>query len=185
MELSERDRTLLRPLFLLTAKPVLYVANVGDTAPVPALKPNLEKLAAYAENEGSKMLSLAGQFEVEVIQLTPVDRALFMADAGQDEPGLNRLIKTAYHLLGLRTFFTASEIEIKAWTFHAGDKGPQAAGVIHSDFEKKFIRAEIYSLTDLEEHKSETAIRAAGKLRILGKDYEMSDGDIAHFLIGR
>ena len=109
---------------------------------------------------------------------------MFLADLGLESTGLERLIRKAFHLLGLRTYFTAGEKEVRAWTFHAGDKAPVAAGVIHSDFEKKFIRAQVYSVEDLEKHGSEQAIKAAGKLRVEGKDYEMQDGDIVNFLIG-
>ncbi|HTF89030.1 MAG TPA: DUF933 domain-containing protein, partial [Planctomycetota bacterium] len=126
-----------------------------------------------------------GDLEGELMTMGAADRAGFLADLGLAEPGLHRLIRKAYDLLGLQTFYTAGKIEIRAWTIHKGDTGPVAAGVIHSDFEKGYVRAEVYSLDDLESFKSEAAIKAAGKLRSEGRDYAMREGDIAHFLISK
>jgi ribosome-binding ATPase len=184
LELNEREHILMKPLFLLTSKKVLYLANVADYALDEEARKELERLESFASEQGSEVVVLAGQFEAELTELSDEDREIFLSDAGMAEPGLVRLIQKAYHLLGLRTYFTAGPIEIRAWTFHHGDKAPVAAAVIHTDFEKKFIRAQIYALDDLLEHKSEGAIKEAGKLRIEGKDYLMQDGDIVHFLIG-
>ncbi|MFQ5507200.1 MAG: redox-regulated ATPase YchF [Planctomycetota bacterium] len=185
MRAAERERELLRPMFLLTSKPVLYLANTEEGDPGEELQRALEATEDFAVQQGAEMLRLWGRFEAELVELSPEEQGDFLADAGLAEPGLVRLIKSSYHLLGLRTFFTAGEKEIRAWTFHHGDRAPRAAGVIHTDFEKKFIRAEIYTLEDLREYHSEAAIKAAGKLRIEGKDYAMQDGDVAHILIGR
>ncbi len=184
LELTDHERLLMKPLFLLTAKKVLYVANVTDYQLDEEGRRELERLETFAVDRGSEVVVLAGQFEAELTELGDEDREIFLSDAGMEEPGLVRLIQKAYHLLGLRTYFTAGEIEIRAWTFHEGDRAPVAAAVIHTDFEKKFIRAQIYGLDDLREYKSEAGIKDAGKLRVEGKDYLMQDGDIAHFLIG-
>jgi len=184
MDLSAHEQELLKPLFLLTTKPVLFVANIPDGELSAEVQSLLQQTEARAHEQGCEFLTLMGRFEAELVELPEDERREFLADAGLERSGLERLIRTSYHLLGLRTFFTAGPKEIKAWTFHDGDRGPQAAGVIHTDFEKKFIRAQIYGLEELEEHHTEAAIKAAGKLRVEGKDYLMQDGDIAHFLIG-
>lgn len=184
LDLTDRERVLIKPLFLLTNKKVLYVANVPDYQYDDETKKEMEKLEAFAASQGSEVVVLAGQFEAELTELSDEDREIFLADAGRTEPGLVRLIQQAYHLLGLRTYFTAGKIEIRAWTFHEGDRAPVAAGVIHTDFEKKFIRAQIYGLDDIREYKTEAAVKEHGKLRVEGKDYLMQDGDIVHFLIG-
>ncbi|MCB9890302.1 MAG: redox-regulated ATPase YchF [Planctomycetes bacterium] len=183
LDLKPRERELLRPLFLLTAKPVLYVANLREDE-ANGDSDEYRKLEAFAQERGAEAFAIAAKIECELAELDPEDAAVFLADLGLESTGLERLIRKAFHLLGLRTYFTAGEKEVRAWTFHAGDKAPVAAGVIHSDFEKKFIRAQVYSVEDLEKHGSEQAIKAAGKLRIEGKDYEMQDGDIVNFLIG-
>ncbi|MEZ5989650.1 MAG: redox-regulated ATPase YchF [Planctomycetota bacterium] len=182
--LTERELRLVKPLFLLTAKQVLYVANVADYALDDEDRAALAELEREAEARGSEVVALAGRFEADLCELGDEDRAVFLEDAGLTEPGLVRLIQKAYHLLGLRTFFTAGPKEIRAWTFHDGDKAPVAAGVIHSDFEAKFIRAQIHSIEDLEAHGTEHGVKEAGKLRIEGKEYLMRDGDVVHFLIG-
>jgi GTP-binding protein YchF len=183
LKLSDREQRLLRPLFLLTAKPVLYVANVGDDD-VRGESRHARALLELAAARRSEAMVLAGKLECDVAELPPEEAKVFLAEYGLAEPVLDRLIRQAYHLLGLRTFFTAGPKEIKAWTFHSGDTAPRAAAVIHTDFEKKFIRAQIHSVEDLEKHGTEAAIKAAGKLRVEGKDYEMRDGDVVHFLIG-
>jgi len=184
VEWSERDRETLKPLFLLTMKPVLFVANVADdeiTGDTPAVK----ALEDYAAKTGAEVCVLSGQIEGELASLDPEERAVFLEDLGLEESGLTRLIHKAYDLLGMQTFYTAGPKEIRAWNIRQGDTGPKAAGVIHSDFEKGYIRAEIYSVSDLVEHESEAAIKAAGKLRVEGRDYVMRDGDVAHFLVGK
>lgn len=183
LDLKPRELELLRPLFLLTAKPVLYVANVSEDE-ADGDSDAFRKVEAYALEHGAEALAIAAKIECELAELDPEDAAVFLADLGLESTGLERLIRKAFHLLGLRTYFTAGEIEIRAWTFRAGDKAPVAAGAIHSDFEKKFIRAQVYGVEDLEQYGSEQAIKAAGKLRIEGKEYEMADGDIVNFLIG-
>lgn len=189
MPQTPREKLLLAPLFLLTQKPVLYVANLPDAAfeggQDGTQHDGYRAAAAFAESAGSECLAIAGRLEAELADLDEDERLMFMEELGIRERGLARLIRAAFHLLGLRTFFTAGEKEIKAWTFAKGSKAPQAAAVIHTDFEKKFIRAQIYSLEDLETHRKESEIKAHGKLRIEGKDYEMQDGDIVEFLIGK
>ena len=179
--LSDDEKLLVRDLCLITLKPMIYVANVdekGLTNPPPYVK----ELAEVALREGSQTLVLCGKLEAEIAGLeSEEDRTLFLAEAGLEESGLSRLTHAAYKLLGLRTYFTAGETEVRAWTFHEGDRAPQAAGVIHSDFEKGFIKAEVYHFDDLMELHSEAEIRAKGRLRIEGKEYLVRDGDIMHF----
>ena len=181
---NERQRLSLRPLFLMTMKPVLYVANVADDD-LAGENQWCQQVAEHAAKQGSQWVPICGDLELELRTMDEEDRAMFMEDLGVAQLGLERLIRTVYTLLGLQTYFTAGEKEVRAWTIHAGDFAPVAAGVIHTDFEKAFIRAEVYSVKDLEEHHSEAAIRAAGKLRTEGRDYKMQDGDIAHFLLGK
>ncbi|MFA9480346.1 redox-regulated ATPase YchF [Phycisphaerales bacterium AB-hyl4] len=171
----------LRGLSLLTAKPVLYVANVdeddlaGDNAYV-------QKVRERAEREGGLVVPVCAKIESELAELDEADRDELLESVGLTEPALHALARAAYKLLGLQSYFTAGPKEVRAWTVPIGATAPQAAGVIHSDFERGFIRAEVYSVADLEAHKNEKAIREAGKLRIEGKDYVVSDGDVCHFL---
>jgi GTP-binding protein YchF len=181
---SRPELEALKPLFLITIKPVLYVANVGDDD-LEGTSGLANVVREHAAATGAEVVALSGDIEGELMQMTIEDRGAFLADLGLKEPGLNRLIQKAYDLLGLQTFFTAGKIEIRAWTIHRGDTGPVAAGVIHSDFEKGYIRAEVYSVDDLVKYEGEAAIKAAGKLRVEGRDYVMRDGDVAHFLIGK
>ena len=183
-EWSERELELLRPLCLMTMKPVLYVANVGDDD-LGAEGPHARAVAAHAEKMGSGWIALCGDLECDLRQMEDEDREAFMAEYGVEELALDRLIRAAYGLLGLQTFYTAGEKEIRAWTIQAGDTAPVAAGKIHTDFIKGFIRAEVYSVGQLEEHGSEAAIRSAGLLRTEGKDYVMNDQDVCHFLVGK
>ncbi len=174
----------LRPLFLITTKPMLYVANVGDDD----LEGQGERAAAvraHAEATGSDAIAICGDIECELLGMDEADRAEFQRDLGVTELGLPRLIRRTYELLGLQTFFTAGPMEIRAWTVRRGDTGPVAAGKIHSDFEKGYIRAEVYSVDDLVQHGSEAAIKAAGKLRVEGRDYVMRESDVVHFLVNR
>jgi hypothetical protein len=181
---SKNELEALTPLFLITIKPVLYVANVGDDD-LEGQGPLAQIVRAYAQETGAQFVALCGDIEGELMKLAPDERKSFLADFGLKEPGLNKLIREAYKLLGLQTYFTAGKIEIRAWTIHKGDTGPVAAGVIHTDFEKGYVRAEVYSVEDLVQYKSEAAIKAAGKLRVEGREYAMREGDIAHFLISK
>ncbi len=183
-EWTKIEREALKPLFLITMKPVLFIANVSDDD-LDGKGAGVEVVRAHAAKSGAEMIALCGDIEGELMAMEASDRAGFLSDLGLSEPGLHRLIRTAFDLLGLQTFFTAGKIEIRAWTIHKGDTGPVAAGVIHSDFEKGYVRAEIYSIDDLLQYKSESAIKAAGKMRSEGRDYVMRDGDLAHFLIGK
>lgn len=178
------ERAWLKPLFLITIKPVMYVANVADDD-LDGQGALAQIVRKYAADTGSDFVALSGDIEGELASMDPADRAEFQADLGISEPGLDRLARQAYHLLGLQTYFTAGPKEIRAWTIHRGDTAPKAAGVIHTDFEKGFIRAECYSVEDLKAHKTEAAIRAAGKLRVEGREYVMKEGDVVHFLVNR
>jgi GTP-binding protein YchF len=174
----------LKPLFLITIKPMLYVANV-DQEDMSGDSPHAQAVAAHAKATGAEWIHLCGDIECELVNMPLADRAEFQKDLGVSEMALPRLIRKAYELLGLQTFFTAGPKEIRAWTIHRGDTGPVAAGVIHSDFEKGYIRAEVYSVDDLVQFKTEAAIKAAGKMRVEGRDYAMREADVAHFLIGK
>ncbi len=184
LEWTDVERDLLKPLFLMTMKPVLFVANVSDDD-MQGESEQAQAVKAYAERTGAEMVALCGDIEGELSQMEPDERSLFLEEMGLEESGLQRLIQRAYELLGMQTFFTAGEKEIRAWNILAGDTGPTAAGVIHTDFEKGYIRAEVFSVDDLVAHETEAAVKAAGKLRIEGRDYVMREGDIAHFLIGK
>lgn len=183
LEWKRQEIELLKPLFLMTVKPVLFVANVGDDD-LGGESAHIVALRAYAERTGCAVTHICGDLEAEFARMEPDERAAFMADLGVKESGLGRLIHAAFELLGLQTFFTAGEKEVRAWVIHKGDTAPIGAGVIHTDFTKKFIRSETYSFDSLVELHSEAAIKSAGKMRIEGKDYVLQDGDICHFLIG-
>ena len=165
-------------------EPILYVANVdeGDLAGTGPLVQDVRRAAAAA---GAEVVPVCAKLEAEIAELDEADRAEMLSGAGLTEPALAPLARAAYRTLGLQSYFTAGEKEVRAWTVPVGATAPQAAGVIHTDFEKGFIRAEIYSLDDLEHYKTEKDIRAAGKLRVEGKDYVMRDGDICHFLVNK
>ncbi len=166
---------------LLTSKPVLYVCNVGEDDFISGNSPLVAKVKEKAESEGNSCLTICSSMEAEIAQLAPEERVEFLSSMGVSEPGLHRLIRESYKLLDLITYFTAGEKEVRAWTVRKGSKGPQAAGVIHSDFEKGFIRAETYHSSDLFELKSEAAVKEAGKYRSEGKEYVVKDGDILFF----
>ena len=174
----------LSRLYLITAKPVLYVANVAEDD-LAAQSPLVDVVRRHAAESGAECVALCASIENELAVMAPDDRAAFLADLGLERPGLERLVQAAFHLLGLMTFYTVGPDEIRAWTIHRGDSAPRAAGVIHTDFEKGFIRAEIYSVNDLIELKTEQAIRAAGRLRSEGREYVMHDADVCHFLVGK
>jgi GTP-binding protein YchF len=171
----------VRELGLLSAKPILYVANV-DEGDLAGTGPLVQAVRQAAADSGARVVPVCAKLEAEIAELDEADRGAMLEDAGLAEPALAALAREAYRTLGLQSFFTAGEKEVRAWTIPAGATAPQAAGAIHSDFEKGFIRAEIYALEDLESHGSEKEIRAAGRLRVEGKDYVMRDGDICHFL---
>jgi GTP-binding protein YchF len=181
LALSDDDRKQVATWGLLTTKPVLYCCNVGE-ADLPRGNAWSDAVRARAQSEGAGVVILCGKVEAELAELPPGDRAELLASYGLTEPALASLARECYRLLGLQSYFTAGEKEIRAWTIRKGALAPEAAGVIHTDFEKGFIRAQVYSVADLEAHGSETAIKAAGKLRMEGKDYVVQDGDIMHFL---
>ncbi|HZH42639.1 MAG TPA: redox-regulated ATPase YchF [Lysobacter sp.] len=177
--LSEEERALVRDLFLLTLKPVMYVANVLENG--FDNNPHLDAVRARAATEGAEVVPVSAAIEEELSQLDDADRDAFLADLGLDEPGLNRVIRAAYRLLGLQTYFTAGPKEVRAWTVKTGATAPQAAGVIHSDFEKGFIRAETIGYDDFIRYGGEAGAREAGRLRLEGKDYRVQEGDVLHF----
>ena len=181
LQLDEEERRILRSLGMITAKPVLFVANVDDKDPT-GQGPLVKKVRDYATANGGKVVVVCAKIESELAELTEADRNEMLAALGMNEPALHSVARAAYDLLGLQSYFTAGPKEIRAWTILKGATAPQAAGVIHTDFERGFIRAEIYSVSDLEKHKNEKAIREAGRMRAEGKSYVMADGDVAHFL---
>ncbi|MFM8890707.1 MAG: redox-regulated ATPase YchF [Planctomycetia bacterium] len=184
LSLDEAERHAIREFGLLTAKPILYVANVDETD-LAGQGPLVKQVRQTASAAGAEVVPVCAKLEAEIAELDEADRAEMLSGAGLTEPALAVLARAAYKTLGLQSYFTAGEKEVRAWTIPVGTLAPQAAGVIHSDFEKGFVRAEIHSLEDLETYKTEKEIRAAGRLRVEGKDYVMRDGDICHFLIGK
>ena len=169
----------IRDLFLLTAKPNLYIANVAETG--FAHNPHLEAVRALAATEGSEVVPICAAIEAEVAELEEDEKVEFLAEMGLDEPGLNRVVRAGYRLLGLETYFTAGPKEVRAWTIPQGATAPQAAGVIHTDFERGFIRAEVIAYGDFVAGKGEQGAKEAGKLRSEGKEYLVQDGDVIHF----
>ena len=178
-DLDSSELDMLRQFFLLTMKPTLYVANVDEQGLQD--NPLLDRVRAYAASEGAMVVSVCAALESEMVDLSDEDRAEFLADVGLDEPGLNRVIRVAYQLLGLETYFTAGVKEVRAWTIHKGATAPQAAGVIHTDFEKGFIRAEVIAYADFIACGGEAKSKEAGKMRLEGKEYIVRDGDVMHF----
>lgn len=166
---------------LMTAKPILYVANVDETD-LEGKDPLVQQVREFAAKVGALVVPVCAKLEAEIAELDETDRAEMLASVGLKEPALAALAREAYRVLGQHSYFTAGEKEVRAWTIPIGATAPQAAGVIHTDFERGFIRAEVYTLDDLEKYRSEKEIRAAGKLRVEGKTYVMQDGDICHFL---
>lgn len=179
LELSPEEEQATKRLFLLTAKPVLYIANVDDNGYVN--NPLLDKVQALAVQEQASIVALCAATEAELVELDEKDRQEFMVDLGLTEPGLHKVIRAGYELLGLQTYFTAGVKEVRAWTIHKGATAPQAAGVIHTDFEKGFIRAEVISYDDFIRFSGEQGAKEAGKLRLEGKEYVVCDGDVMHF----
>jgi GTP-binding protein YchF len=178
--LDAEERALVRELFLLTGKPLMYIANVRDDGFRD--NPHLDAVCAHAQAEGAEVVPVCAAIEEELIELDEADRTEFLADLGLAEPGLDRVIRAAYRLLGLETYFTAGEKEVRAWTVKRGSTAPQAAGVIHTDFEKGFIRAETVSYDDFIQYNGEAGAREAGRLRTEGKGYVVQEGDVLHFL---
>jgi len=179
VDLYPEERAVLRPLFLLTMKPTMYVANVEEHG--FENNPLLDTVRAYAAREGAPVVAVCAKVEAEIADLSDEDKEVFLADMGMHEPGLNRVIRAGYELLGLQTYFTAGPKEVRAWTVTKGATAPQAAGVIHTDFEKGFIRAETIAYDDFIRYKGEAGSKEAGKMRLEGKEYVVADGDVMHF----
>jgi GTP-binding protein YchF len=179
MGLTADEMALLQPLQLLTAKPALYIANVGEHGFKD--NPLLERVKAYAAKEKAPVVAISAKLESEIAELSDEEKEMFLADMGMTEPGLDRLIHATYDLLGLQTYFTAGEKEVRAWTVRKGATAPQAAGVIHTDFEKGFIRAEVIGFEDYVRLGGELKAKEAGKMRLEGKEYVVKDGDVMHF----
>ena len=180
MGLDADEMLLIKPLCLITAKPAMYVANVSDTGFVN--NPLLDQLTAYAKSQNAPIVAICAAIEAEIADLDDADKGAFLSDMGMEEPGLDRLIRAAYKLLGLQTYFTAGVKEVRAWTIHVGDTAPQAAGVIHTDFERGFIRAQTIAYDDYVTYKGEAGSKEAGKMRAEGKEYVVKDGDVLNFL---
>ncbi|KUJ72613.1 redox-regulated ATPase YchF [Thiomicrospira sp. WB1] len=179
IDLTDDEREQLKDLHLLTTKPMMYVANVNEDG--FENNPALDKVRALAEEQGAIVVPISAEIEEQIAELDEEDKAEFLAEMGQEEPGLDRLIRAAYELLGLQTYFTAGVKEVRAWTVKKGATAPQAAGVIHTDFEKGFIRAEVTAYNDYIEHQGDAGAKAAGKQRLEGKEYIVQDGDVMHF----
>ncbi len=190
LDLSDDEKKLLKDFFLLSSKKSIFACNVSEDELADALKnpqqhPMVAQVSQYAaETQGAEAIVLSAQIEEELSELSPEDADEFLQDMGVEDSGASSLIKSVYHLLGLRTFLTTGVQETRAWTIHAGDKAPAAAGVIHTDFEKQFIRAEVIHYDDYVKYKTVAAARDAGVLRAEGKDYEVKDGDVINFLTG-
>jgi GTP-binding protein YchF len=180
IDFSKAELVLLKPLCLITAKPAMFVGNVSETG--FENNPFLERLKEYAASQNAPVVAICAKMEADMADMSDEDRELFLSEMGQDEPGLNRLIRAAFKLLGLQTYFTAGVKEVRAWTIHIGDTAPQAAGVIHGDFERGFIRAQTIAFDDFIACKGEQGAKDAGKMRSEGKEYVVKDGDVMNFL---
>jgi ribosome-binding ATPase len=180
IDFSKEERAVLKPLCLITAKPAMFVGNVSEQGFED--NPYLDRLNAYAALQNAPVVAICAKTEAELADMNDEDKAMFLAEMGQTEPGLNRLIRAAFKLLGLQTYFTAGVKEVRAWTIHVGDTAPQAAGVIHTDFERGFIRAQTIAFTDFVAFKGEQGAKDAGKMRAEGKEYVVHDGDVMNFL---
>ena len=179
MELDDNDKARLRDLHLITAKPVMYIANVDESG--MDNNPHLDAVRELAAAEGAEVVPICAAIEAEIAQLDDADKTDYLADLGLEEPGLNRVIRCGYRLLGLQTYFTAGPKEVRAWTTRIGATAPKAAAEIHTDFERGFIRAEVISYDDFVAHKGEHGAKEAGRLRLEGKDYIVHEGDVMHF----
>ena len=177
---SKEDQAVLKPLCLITAKPAMFVGNVNESG--FENNPYLDKLTAFAKAQHAPVVAICAKTEAELAEMEEEDKVMFLSDMGQTEPGLNRLIRAAFSLLGLQTYFTAGVKEVRAWTIHIGDTAPQAAGVIHTDFERGFIRAQTIAFNDYMTCKGEQGAKDAGKMRSEGKEYLVKDGDVLNFL---
>ena len=183
MQLSDEEKPRARELFLLTAKPVLYVANVDESQLGDLEKdPLVARVRTLAQREGAGWVAICSKVEAEIQQLPKAERADYLETVGLKEPGLNKLVREGFTLLGLQSYFTAGEDECRAWVVKKGFKGPQAAGVIHTDFERGFIKAEVIRWDELLKFGSEAAAKTKGALRVEGKEYVVQDGDVMHFL---
>ena len=180
LDLSKEDLVILKPLCLITAKPAMFVGNVSEDG--FDNNPLLDRLKDYAAGQNAPVVAICAKMEADMADMSDEDRAMFLAELGQDEPGLNRLIRAGFKLLGLQTYFTAGVKEVRAWTIHVGDTAPQAAGVIHGDFERGFIRAQTIAFEDFIAFKGEQGAKDAGKMRAEGKEYVVKDGDVMNFL---
>ena len=180
IDFSKEELLLVKPLCLITAKPAMFVGNVAEDG--FQNNPFLDRLTEYAARQKAPVVAICAKTEADLADMSDEDRSLFLAEMGQDEPGLNRLIRAAFKLLGLQTYFTAGVKEVRAWTIHVGDTGPQAAGVIHTDFERGYIRAQTIAFEDFITFKGEQGAKDAGKMRAEGKDYVVKDGDVLNFL---
>ena len=180
LQLSKDEMALLKPLCLITAKPAMFVGNVSEDG--FENNPLLDRLQEYANTQNAPMVAICAKMEADMADMSEEDKELFLAEMGQEEPGLNRLIRAAFKLLGLQTYFTAGVKEVRAWTIHIGDTAPQAAGVIHGDFERGFIRAQTIGFDDFIQFKGEQGAKDAGKMRSEGKEYIVKDGDVMNFL---
>ncbi|WP_157314956.1 redox-regulated ATPase YchF [Chitinibacter sp. GC72] len=178
--LTDEEKLAIKSLCLLTIKPAMYVANVAEDG--FDNNPLLDKVTAHAKAEGAPVVAVCAAIESEIAELDDADKAEFLESIGQEEPGLDRLIRAGYDLLGLQTYFTAGVKEVRAWTIHKGDTAPQAAGVIHTDFERGFIRAQTIAFDDFIQYKGEQGAKEAGKMRAEGKEYVVKDGDVLNFL---
>ncbi|MCI8778618.1 MAG: redox-regulated ATPase YchF [Bacilli bacterium] len=181
VELNEVEKKLIKSFNLLTAKPIIYMANISEDDLVIGENEYTKKVDEYAKGENASVIKVSAKIESELSELSDEEKQLFLADLGIKEGGLEKLIKATYDLLGLATYFTAGTDEVRAWTFKKGMKAPECAGIIHTDFEKGFIKAEVMSYNDLETQGNEKKVREAGKMRLEGKDYLMQDGDICYF----
>jgi GTP-binding protein YchF len=180
IDFSKEEHAVLKPLCLITAKPAMFVGNVSESG--FENNPFLERLREYAARQGAPVVAICAKTEADLADMSDEDKSMFLAEMGQDEPGLNRLIRAAFRLLGLQTYFTAGVKEVRAWTIHVGDTAPQAAGVIHTDFERGFIRAQTIAYDDFVAYKGEQGAKDAGRMRAEGKEYVVKDGDVMNFL---
>src|SRR5258706_6460337 len=178
-DLYVEEKAVLKPFFLLTMKPTMYLANVAENG--FENNPHLDRVHEHAQKEGAPVVAVSAALESQIADLSDEDKKVFLDDLGVDEPGLDRVIHAGYKLLGLQTYFTAGPKEVRAWTIRVGDTAPQAAGVIHTDFEHGFIRAEVIAYNDFIQSKGEHGAKEAGKMRLEGKEYVVHDGDVMHF----